>query len=374
MKKRELSVFGGTTTRAGLVAGVLALAVFTLARTEPWLVERIYGRILYPPIASALAFVSARAPFSIVDSVIACLALLAIVLPWRFWRRARAASHSRVFAIGGSVVRLAALLGAAWSLFLVVWGFNYLRPSAASLLHVPAPERDAVAPIVANVESRLDALREALPEDVNGVVLMPEDIEELDRHVSFLQESVFSELDIPIPHGARTKPLLVSPLSRRWGVSGFYGPFTAEPTIVMPPLPAQLPMTLAHERAHFAGIASEDAATFFAMLTLWRSDRPSLRYAAWLDLWMKLRRPIDARHPGVERDVRAIQQHIERYRGFERDAMWRLYDRGLKAHGVREGTRSYSRAAPLALAYLADRGFPEDALDEGDERESAAGP
>ncbi len=368
MKSRQPRFWGGTVLRGSLAAGVAAFAVFVVAGRFPGVVEHVYGRTVYPVIVAALAPVSAAFPFTLIEAVIALFLLLAIGGALRFWRTSRRAGRGRLSSLAGSLLRVAAVACFAWTLFLLVWGFNYLRPPPGALLRLSRPEKHEIASVVARIEARLDRLRAALPEDEQGVVKMPDDLAELDRDVAPLQESLFAELGLPVPVSAgRTKALLVSPLSRRWGVSGFYGPFTAEPTVILPPAPALLPFTLAHERAHLGGIASEDAANFFALLTLWRAEDPALRYSAWLALWLHLKRDPGLRHAGVGRDVDAIARHLDRYRGFERDLVWKFYDAGLEAHGVRGGTQSYARVAPLAIAHLADRGFPSDALDADQE-------
>ena len=193
--------------------------------------------------------------------------------------------------------------------------------------------------------------------------MMPPDLARLDAHLAEIQGELLAEMGWPRIDGGRTKVLSSSPLLRRWGVSGVYAAFTGEPNVVLPSAPTRLPFTVAHERAHLAGVGPEDAANHIALLTVWRSERPEVRYSGWLALWTYLRVDSRGRHPGVVRDLRAIRRFLAEHRGREAPQVWRAYDRYLKAHGVKEGRRSYGRVARLALAWLAREGFPEDALE-----------
>jgi len=106
---------------------------------------------------------------------------------------------------------------------------------------------------------------------------------------------------------------------------------------------------VAHERAHLAGMAWEEAASFLGLLTLWRSDDPRLRYSAWLSLWLELSPTTEGRSSAVQRDLRAIAAFSRAHRGWEAPAVRRTYSAYLEAHGVTGGTASYSRVADLAL-------------------------
>jgi hypothetical protein len=147
-------------------------------------------------------------------------------------------------------------------------------------------------------------------------------------------------------------------------VAGFYGPFTGEPNVVQPTPPGDLPFTIAHERAHLSGFASEDAASFVAFLTCWRSQRPEVRYSAWLALWLYVDGQPMNRSDGVKRDLAAIGAfRLAHPPGREIGLIWSVYGRFLRAHGVAGGTASYGRAADLALRWLDRQGLPEEPTD-----------
>jgi hypothetical protein len=343
----------------GVLAGIVAWIVFQFLRGRPALTESVYSAGPYPPVAGTLTALSALVPFSLAELSFAIVALVVLAAPVRGWRRTRRSYGQRPRAALSALATLAGTAGWTWALFLVLWGFNYARPLAGQLFDLPKAERVRDAAMVARIPGILNALREGLPEDGQGIVAGPRDLAPLDAELARLQAEVLEEARLPWVAGGRTKRFVVSPLMLRWGVSGVYGPFTGEPNIALPAAPGTLPFTVAHERAHLQGFAWEEDASFIALLTLWRSPRADLRYAGWLELWMELRRPSKELSPAVQRDLAAIAAFYRAHRGREAPAVNRAYSAYLEAHGVKGGVASYARVADLALRWLAVHGAPD---------------
>ncbi|MCU0254499.1 MAG: DUF3810 domain-containing protein [Acidobacteria bacterium] len=344
---------------AGLAFGLGAFLAFQVLRRRPALAESLFSAGFYPPAAETLAALSSRVPFSLAELSFGLVALIALAAPVRGWRRARRNDGTRVRAALAAFATLAGTAGWIWAIFLTLWGFNYTRPLAGQLFALPKAEAPRDAAVVAQIPGILNALRAGLAEDGKGIVAEPSDLAALDDELARLQSEVLADAGLPRVAGGRTKSFVSSPLMLRWGVSGVYGPFTGEPNIALPAAPGTLPFTVAHERAHLQGFAWEEDASFVALLTLWRSPRPELRYAAWLELWMQLRRPPKGLSEAVRRDLTAIAAFQRAHRGREAPAMNRAYSAYLEAHGVKGGVASYARAAGLALRWLAAHGSPD---------------
>ncbi len=342
----------------GALVGGVALAVFVLARRYPQQVESLYGQGLYPGLARLLGNLTGWIPFSLAEWMLLALAVsLGVALPLGYVR-ARRRSWSVPRALLAAGLALLGTAGAWWAAFVLLWGLNYARPlPEAAFRLAPAPDREAWRALAAEVSQRLDAERALVEEDGDGVARTP-DMADLDAHLRGLQAAVLRDAGLRPVDAGRAKRFAISPLLLRWGVSGMYGPFTGEPNIVVPAPPALLPSTLAHERAHLSGFASEETASFVALLTCWRSPRPAVRYAAWLDLWLALKHEPARRSAGVKRDLAALADFVEAHRGREAPVMWTAYSGYLKAHGVKGGIRSYGRVADLALRWIEAHGMP----------------
>ncbi len=345
---------------AALWVGVGAFALFELGRLFPRAVESVYGRTVYPPLATTLARMSAPLPFSLAEWVYAGAAVSLIAAGPSGYISARRQFMGRGAALRKGAARLGAFAGAWWTLFLVLWGFNYARPLPDPSFGIERsrPAKERIEELTAAVSRRLDAERALVAEDAAGVAADQGTLRELDDHLRDLQVGVLRDAGLPVVDGGRTKKFLLSPLMLRWGVSGTYGIFTGEPNVVWPSMPALLPFTMAHERAHLSGFAQEEDASFVGLLTCWRSPRAEVRYAGWLSLYLELRRDPAALSAPVKRDILAISKFLETYRGREAGAIWKTYSGYLKLQGVKGGIRSYGRVAGLALRWLDTHGFP----------------
>ncbi len=347
-------------TRIGLGLGAVCLLLFFLAGRLPYLTETVFSESLYPLIVWPLAVFSSLFPFSMTEIVFLALGLLVLSAPFAGWWRVRRRGYGRLRASWGAIVRTLGLLGYAWGLFLMLWGFNYQRVHPVRLFHLPPiPEREIVREITDEIGWRLDLLRAGLNEDEHGVVAMKESLAELDARLMPLQAQALRHYALPGIEAGRAKVFRSSPYLLRIGVSGTYGPFNGEPNLVQPSAPGVLPFTLAHERAHLSGFAWEETASYVAMLTLWDSEDPLLRYSGWLQMWLTLRPTTRGRSPAVQRDLRAIGEFYRTHIGGEAPAFKAAYSTFLKAHGVRGGTRSYGRFANLVLRHLSRDGLPD---------------
>ena len=342
--------------------GIAALGLFMLASRHPAATDAIYGRGLYPWIGRSLASVSGLLPFSLSDftSVVVVLSLVLAVPAYTRRMRRSLAPWPRSLAAG--LLGLAARAAFWWTAFVVLWGFNYARPFPATAFGLGPPiPKEAAQPLVARIGERLDEVRRVVPEDERGVAAGLESDRELDAEIRTLEAGVLREAGLPPVEAGRAKRPLTSPLLLRWRVAGFYGPFTGEPNVVRPAPPGDLPFTIAHERAHLSGFAGEDAASFVAFLTCWRSERPEVRYSAWLALWLSVDGHPKDRSDGVKRDLAALSEFRQAHpAGREVGLIWSGYSRFLKAHGVAGGTASYGRAASLALRWLDKHGMPAE--------------
>ncbi len=329
------------------------------------LVEILYARGVYPPVARLLSTLSGFVPFSLAEWTFAAIPVLLLVAAVTGFREARWKGLAR---------RLAAAALGTWLVFMGLWGLNYLRPAPREVFRLgPTPRGRAAARLVARVARRLDRVRAGCPEGPGGVVALPENLDHpgwsgrrvvaaLDRHVRVLEAMALCRLGLPVIATGRAKVFLASPLLLRWGVSGTYGPFTGEPNLVWPSAPGLLPFDVAHERAHLAGLAWEEEASFVGLVACWQSPRPEVRYSGWLALWLELRVPPAGLSPPVRRDLEAIRAFVRGHLGREAPWVRRAYSGYLEVHGVRGGVRSYGRVAGLALAWLDARGFPPEPL------------
>jgi hypothetical protein len=333
---------------------LIALAVAAALLPRPsGVVERLYAAWAYPGLQDTMTRVSNAVPIAVFDAVV--LAATGLVLWW--WIRAVAAWRARAWRPTlRAVLGTATVAAAAYLWFLGAWGLNYARPSIDARLTLPAgaPTADEV---VALLERAIDAVNgdyEAAHADLAAST-------DRERH-----EDLASALHaVEARHGrprptrvSRPKPTVLAPYFRMAGVDGLTAPLALE-TLLNPDLtPAERPFVLAHEWAHLSGYADEADANFVAWLTTGESRRVSHRYSGWLFLVSECARqaPRDRRTAAVARlaagpraDLEAIAARARQRVDVVERLGWRVYDRYLRAQGVDEGVRSYSRVVDLII-------------------------
>lgn len=164
------------------------------------------------------------------------------------------------------------------------------------------------------------------------------------------------------------KPVLSSCIMSAQLVSGEYTPWTGEANYNRDIPAANLPETIAHEKAHQRGVTSEDEANFFGFLACASSDNAYARYSAYLLAQRQLLRELSrrdaelakdagkGRNPGVKHDLEAITAYYRAHAGKVSQMQTKVNDLYLKANRVKGGVQSYGRSAALIMAFARSNG------------------
>lgn len=337
--------------RYRLAARAVLVGLAGIAAVAPrpaGLVERVYSHGFYPDLQAALTSVSNVLPIAAFDLVI--LAAGGWIL-WR-WSRAVMAWRRREWRpTGTALVTTITVASGLYLWFVLAWGLNYARPPLDVRLALPplaatADDVDALLDeAVTAVNRQHTAAHAALADDERVVADALDRVEARDGRPR------------PIVPG-RAKPTVLAPYFRMAGVDGLTAPFALE-TLLNPDLtPMERPFVLAHEWAHLAGHADEADANFAAWRALAEAPSPRLQYSAWLFLVSETagqasavrRRAALARlDDGPRADLAAIAARAGDRIDVVQRVGWGVYDRYLRAQGVGDGVRSYSRVVQLVL-------------------------
>jgi len=343
----------------------LAAGLQLAAARHPEVVERVYSRGLYPPIAGALAAVSSRVPFALGELLLVGVAVLAVAAAARGLAAVARGRRSLASVLVHGAVATAALAGGVAFAFLVVWGLNYQRlPYAATAgLDVAPATPGELAELCTELAARADELRAGLAEDAEGCVLGPHEPERLAE----LARAAFEAADLG-PADARPKAPLVSPWMTRLGISGIYFPFTAEPNVnARIPAPT-VGFSTCHELAHRVGWAREDEANFVAHLACAASEDPYLAYSGAFNALSYATNALFGADPERASELLrglspAVQRDRERVRAFwaRRETVVTAIGRTvnhayLKVQREGRGVRSYGRMVDLLIAERRARG------------------
>jgi hypothetical protein len=357
---------------AGLALFGVGLATQGLASRHPAVVESLYSRALYPPLADLLGFLTAGLPFSLAEAGLAGLLLGLFLLLLRFARGIWRKRSIPWGALGRFAGRAFVAAGAAYLSFLLLWGLNYQRQpfgTIAGLDTAPAALPELVALGRELVESA-NRLRVGVGEDERGVMRLKDGT----AGARARTEAGFRRAAVLYPTlagcCARPKPVLASSLLARLGITGIYSPFTGEPNLNTTVPDPEVPFCASHEMAHQRGFAREDEANYLGYLACRLHPDPDFRYSGALAASIYTLHALHQADPGalariqalhsppVRRDLEALAAWVARYQGPLQRASERVNDVYLRTQGQREGARSYGRMVDLLLAERRARAAP----------------
>ncbi len=351
----------------------LLLLSLKLVSYSPRLVEELYSKTVFPLLITLLTRLSSVASFSLSEvTVYSFLLLLSFLFLRLLIKLILDFRKSLPAALRFSLVLLNLVLAVVF-LGYALWGLNYSRPAfservnwAAAAIGKPVSEEQELG-LLAVETIRLANHFYLLAEgsvDSEEPSRMDESVASLDEKLNAGFGRASDLLDLPAglsrPMGS-AKPLFSSPLVSYLGLSGFYYPWTGEANFNDAVPDSELPLAIAHEKAHQRGFASEDEASFAGFLACLYSDSIYARYSAYLFAqrqllreWFRIdpgraRASLLERLPGVQRDLETVDRFWNRHRGTLSEATSSVNNSYLKLHRVKGGIRSYARSARLLV-------------------------
>ena len=320
--------------------------------SRPDLTEKIYSGSVYPVVARILSAISRHFSFSLGDMfyLLAGLTLLLLIL----------LAILRKIPVRQMLLQIFNMASVLYILFYWLWGFNYFRQ--------PFNERLGVQKSVAETEQFM-AVFESLIEQAN--TYQPYASAPLSRHeADSLVEATYARhaefLKISYPMGTRRpKNISLGSFFAKAGISGYYGPYFNEIHLNPHLHPLELPVVLAHEKAHQFGITSEAEASFYAWFVCENSDSNYLRYCNSLFLLRYFlnhgnslegfRERVTGISEPVRQDLRAIRDHWMAMRNEKIDRVAsQANDAFLKTNKVRAGIADYKGVVAYVMDYKTD--------------------
>ncbi len=368
MPSKDAARFVPPRRAARAVAGATLLAASLLAqacaRSFPREVEALFSEGLYPRLGGLLGHAAGLLPFSLSEGlVLASVVFLAGTAARGVGRVLR--GHARlpaVLATGAANLTLWAGLG--YGLFVLLWGLNYARPPLSSLAGLPVAPASArqLAELAVHLVDATNRERVGLPETAQGELRIDGGFRSVARRVALGYASASARFPLLSGAPAPPKPVFLSGLLSRAGITGIYFPFTGEPNVNTTVPDVELPFSAAHEVAHQRGFAREDEANYVGYLACRLHPDRDFRYAGLLaasHYALSALHVVDPaaasemlarRSPAVLRDEAALWAWTLRYRGRASEVGRRVNDAYLKTQGQAEGVRSYGRMVDLLLA------------------------
>lgn len=247
-------------------------------------------------------------------------------------------------------------LSIAYSLFYLLWGFNYYTPTVKQKLQFSTikMDREDLYKEAINMAQSVSLLRAKAIGDSSVTIVESTIPEDLEYQLRVDQKRLLKSWGYPTIGRVRIRKIEPDGVLLRISTAGVYVPWVMEGHIDDGLHPIQWPFTMAHEMAHGFGITDEGDCNFIGFVTGISSDNQIIRYSAHLAYFRYLinnlrlqdndryKEVIRSLSQGVKNDINAIVLQMRKYPDILPDFRDMVYDSYLKSHGVHEGLASYS--------------------------------
>lgn len=253
------------STQIGLVllAFVLACRFFTP-------VAEFYADYCYPVISVCLSLTACVFPFSLEEITVLAFSFLLIRVIWLAFKR----KPGFLNWLKGTLVIVMWLV--VW--FYMGWGNNYFRTSLYERAGVERKSFD---------REEFNRFIAVYTDELNRIAgtTVKTDPKELEKDINsfYCQEPAMMGYT-KLHSWQRTKRPLMNWLYSGVSVLGYMGPFFCESQLNLDLLEMEFPSTLAHEKAHLAGVTSEAEANYWSFVYCSQSGDDGVLYSGYLNL------------------------------------------------------------------------------------------
>jgi len=329
-----------------LAAIVFLSHIFAISHSG--LVEKYYSKGFYPLIARLFSSISRLFAFSLWDVfwiIVIWLVISGLILI--LFKKMKLLAFC---------FRILQFLALGYSIFYILWGYNYYRPGIEKRIGWEIPKADE-----ALFKSILDTL--ILKSNSSYIPVLTSEYSDIEKLVEDSYQKNCGRLGINYPNGTRRpKVMLLSSLYAMLGVSGYFGPFFNEIHVDYYVLPVDYPFLLGHEKAHQFGITSEAEANLVSYIICVTSDDKRLKYSGYQSMLLYYLRDashfkdyhdyinkIDAR---VLQDLRFRQKYYQNLESRHlSDMQTKANDTYLKVNHIEKGVKNYNQVVSLVISW-----------------------
>lgn len=341
--------------------GVISVVLRLLLSGSPEIIEQYYSRGLFLGIRVIIDYTTALLPFPTLYLILGGLLTVGVIRIRRWWKgndswKAKGAS---------AALGLMGFLGGAVFFFLFLWGFNYGRISVEQQLELelaPLSLEELKQELFFEAE-QIIKYRKLIPGVDTSAIdagYLPDALED---QVRMDLENILEELNFSVVGTVRAKKIYPKGIFLRFSSSGMYFPWSGEGQVDAGLHPLSAISVMAHELSHGYGFGDEGACNFWAYVTCTNSDSPLIAYSGHLDHFRTLaanyirydregyfqfreQLPI-----GIQADLNAINDNLRAYPDIMPRMRYAAYNTYLKAQGISEGIKNYSRVVMMVKAW-----------------------
>lgn len=311
----------------------------------------------------ALSALTGWIPFSIGETSVICMPVIAVILVFRAIRLSKGELDKAVRYLSG----LLAVCTLFYSLFVLTFSTAYRGTALEDKLgltrkRVTAEElRDTAELLLQRANEYADADVTYLRDGSSDMVYSLDELNEKLNSAYLLSAEKYPFIQ---KMTSNVKEVALSELMSYTHITGVYTYFTGESNIncVFPDY--TIPFTMAHEMAHQRGIAREDEANFVAFLVCLESEDNYIRYSAYLNMYEYVSNALyradkelystvaSKKSARISAEQSAYNEFFAKYRdSVASDVADSVNDAYLKDQGQAAGAQSYGLVVDLTVAY-----------------------
>ncbi len=366
---------------AMLLASLAVLAAAALLSTRPQWVDRYYSEGWSTALGGWLSLFSGLFSGSLAEVLILALLLWQGVSALTGLKHIRQGRSRWGQSLRNGMLRLFTVATVLAALFYLTWGLNYSRPPMAQRMgwqrwnELEQNARQGTEELSRLCLELVEAANQAYLQAHKGPQWQhgqaPLQLSQIDSAIEEGFRQVAARLGRPSSWAASrgpAKPARSSLLMSYLGTAGIYFPWTAEAHFNAMVPDVQLPHTIAHEKAHQRGVASEDEAGLAGFLACLDSDQAYVRYSGLVFAQRQLLNELHQRDPdqarqlsakrleAVRKDILSANRFWRSFEGLATRVSERVNDTYLRFHGVEGGIDSYRLSARLLVLYARSQG------------------
>ncbi len=258
----------------GLIVSIILLNALS---NFPHIIEQYYSNGFYIYWSLCLRFIVGFIPFAMGDVIYVLVVAYILYAIFKSAKQIYHSTHKWIETLKQLLKGCICIL-AFYITFQLSWGLNYVRPAINQTLNIEAnyytiEDLQLLTELLSHKIALLDS-----NVVLNGRQNNHQTLTEIaiDDYKTFRKK--YPQFNYSIKS---VKPSLSSYTLSKFGVEGYFNPFTGEANINRMLPEFTLPFTYAHEIAHQIGIAKEDEANLLAYLSGIESHNTSTKYAAY---------------------------------------------------------------------------------------------
>ncbi len=336
----------------------LMMILNIITKSYPGFVEKYYSTTINKVIRQVLSIITGVFKISVAEILVPILLIALAASFVIFFIRIKK---------GGAVNQLVNIFVYAsvlYTLFMVLWGFNYNRFSFDKIsgLKIEKSSKQELYALCESLIDRANELRTKVNENTQGVMYIPGGYKDVFKRATKGYETA-SKLypELGGKYG-NPKRILLSEKMSYTGITGIYMPYTGEANVNVNISDYMLPCTAAHEMAHQRGFAREDEANYIAYVTCIKHPDVDFQYSgvmlgviysmnALADTDMDMYKQLVKKYsPQVRRDLVYDNEFWQKYKGKVEQVANNVNNTYLKSNGQQDGVQSYGRMVDLLLA------------------------